>query len=89
MVKKYDMIKVLVREIIDIEQEITFMSQDNMRKAERIILPNEGELSKLEKNEETIIQIKDTLKGIKRLRNNVNAFYEMFKIIDKISEEEE
>ena len=84
MVKQDDMLKVIVREIVELQQEITFSSEDSMRKMERV----QTRLSNNNTNNENMIKfVKENDKKIKRTRKRLDIFHKIFEII--LEQEEE
>ena len=78
MVKQDDMLKVIVREIVELQQEITFSSEDSMRKMERV----QTRLSNNNTNNENMIKfVKENDKKIKRTRKRLDIFHKIFEII--------
>ena len=80
MVKKEDMIKVLLGEIIKLEDKITSLAEMSMRKLKRI----ENRLhSNNHRNEHHIKFVKENQEKITSTRSKLDIFYKMFKIIDE------
>tara|TARA_R100000655_G_scaffold105422_1_gene153609 strand:- start:316 stop:573 length:258 start_codon:yes stop_codon:yes gene_type:complete len=78
MVKKDDMVKLLVEEILDLNNKLLFASQDSMDKLERI----QTRLFNNNTNNENMIKfVKDNDKEIKNIRHKLNGFNKIFEII--------
>lgn len=78
MVKQDDMLKVIIREIVELQQELTFSAEDSMRKMERI----QTRLSNNNTNNEHQMEfVKENDKKIKRIRKRLDIFSKIFEII--------
>ena len=77
-VKKDDMVKVLVKEILDLNNKLLFASEDSMRKIERI----QTRLFNNNTNNENQIEfVKENDKKIKYIEKRLGIFYKIFEII--------
>tara|TARA_R100000742_G_C4258228_1_gene76088 strand:+ start:48 stop:305 length:258 start_codon:yes stop_codon:yes gene_type:complete len=77
-VKQNDMIELLVKEILDLNNQLVYRSQDNMYKMERM----QTRLSNNDTDNGFIIRFlkKNNIK-IKRIRHRLNIFNKIFEII--------
>ena len=86
MVKIDDMIKVLVKEILDLNNKLLFASEDSMRKLERI----QTRLFNNNTNNENQIEfVKENDKKIKHIKKRLSIFYKIFEIITEKGENSE
>tara|TARA_R110000824_G_scaffold7685_1_gene34674 strand:- start:3875 stop:4180 length:306 start_codon:yes stop_codon:yes gene_type:complete len=77
-VKQEDMVKVLAKEILDLNNKLLFASEDSMRKLERI----QTRLFNNNNNNENQIEfVKENDKKIKRIEKRLSIFYKIFEII--------
>ena len=86
MVKIDDMVKVLVKEILDLNNKLLFASEDSMRKLERI----QTRLFNNNTNNENQIEfVKENDKKIKHIEKRLSIFYKIFEIITEEGENSE
>ena len=72
------MVKVLAKEILDLNNKLLFASEDSMRKLERI----QTRLFNNNNNNENQIEfVKENDKKIKRIEKRLSIFYKIFEII--------
>ena len=85
-VKQDDMVKVIIKEIVELQQELTFSAEDSMRKMERI----QTRLSNNNTNNEHQMEfVKENDKKIKRIKKGLDIFHKIFEIILDKGEESE
>ena len=85
-VKQDDMVKVIIKEIVELQQELTFSAEDSMRKMERI----QTRLSNNNTNNEHQMEfVKENDKKIKRIKKRLDIFHKIFEIILDKGEESE
>ena len=78
MVKQDDMLKVIIKEIVELQQELTFSAEDSMRKMQRI----QTRLSNNNTNNEHQMEfVKENDKKIKRIKKRLDIFPKIFEII--------
>ena len=85
-VKQDDMVNVLIKEILKLNNKLLFASEDSMRKMERI----QTRLFNNNKNNENQIEfVKKNDKKIKRIRKRLSIFYKIFEIITEEGDKNE
>jgi ribosomal protein S7 len=85
-VKQEDMVKVLVKEILDLNNELLYASEDNIYKLQRL----QTRLSNNNTDNGFIMKfLKKNNKKIKRIKKRLSIFYKIFEIITEETEENE
>ena len=87
MVKQDDMIKVLVNEIIRLEQDLTFTAEDNMRRLNYISLPSK--MQNIFENKERLKMMEKDIIELGLIRHRLNIFYKIFEIITEEGDKNE
>ena len=86
MVNQDDMIKVIVKEILDLNNKLLFASEDSMRKMERI---QTRLFNKNTNNNNQIEFVKENDKKIKDIEKRLSIFYKIFEIITEEGDKNE
>ena len=86
MVKQDDMIKVIVKEILELNNKLLFASEDSMRKMERI---QTRLFNKNTNNNNQIEFVKENDKKIKDIEKRLSIFYKIFEIITEEGDKNE
>ena len=85
-VKEDDMIKVLVKEILDLNNKLLYASEDSMYKLQRL----QTRLSNNNTDNVFIMRfLKKNNKKIKRIKKRLTIFYKIFEIITEETKENE
>ena len=87
MVKQDDMIKVLVNEIIRLEQDLTFTAQEKMRRLNYISLPSK--MQNIFENKERLEKMEKDMVELQLIRHRLNIFYKIFEIITEEGDKNE
>ena len=86
MVNQDDMIKVIVKEILKLNNKLLFASEDSMRKMERI---QTRLFNKNTNNNNQIEFVKENDKKIKDIEKRLSIFYKIFEIITEEGDKNE
>ena len=86
MVNQDDMIKVIVKEILKLNNKLLFASEDSMRKMERI---QTRLFNKNTNNNNKIEFVKENDKKIKDIEKRLSIFYKIFEIITEEGDKNE
>ena len=93
MVKIDDMIKVLVKEILDLNQEILFKQQDNMKKMNVLSInspyKNTTTVHELLDNDKIIKSVKESMSALEPIKHRLKVFNKIFEIITEEGENSE
>tara|TARA_R110002020_G_scaffold159319_2_gene343037 strand:- start:32 stop:349 length:318 start_codon:yes stop_codon:yes gene_type:complete len=88
MVKQDDMVKVLVKEILELNQEILFEQQDNMKKVSSINSPYKNPtVHQLLDNDEIIKSVEESMSALEPIKHRLKVFNKIFEIILEEGEE--
>jgi len=86
MVNQDDMIKVIVKEILELNNKLLFASEDSIRKMERI---QTRLFNKNTNNNNQIKFVKENDKKIKDIEKKLSIFYKIFEIITEEGDKNE
>jgi hypothetical protein len=90
MVKQDDMIKVVVKEILDLNQEILFEQQDNMKKVNALNSPYKNPtVHELLDNDEIIKSVEESMSELEPIKHRLKVFNKIFEIITEEGENSE
>ena len=90
MVKQDDMIKVIVKEILDLNQEILFEQQDNMKKVNALNSPYKNPtVHELLDNDEIIKSVEESMSALEPIKHRLKVFNKIFEIIAEEGENSE
>ena len=83
MVKQDDMINVVVKEILKLNEKIIFEEQDNMNRMNRLSFKNETNPIQLENNNKIIKSVENSMSALEPIRRKLDIFNKIFEIIKK------
>ena len=83
MVKQDDMINVVVKEILKLNEKIIFEEQDNMNRMNRLSFKNETNPIQLENNNKIIKSVEKSMSALEPIRRKLDIFNKIFEIIKK------
>ena len=86
-VKQDDMVNVLIKEIIRLEQDLTFTAEDNMRRLNYISLPSK--MQNIFENKERLEKMEKDMVELQLIRHRLNIFYKIFEIITEEGDKNE
>ena len=83
MIKTDDMVKVLVKEILDLNNKLLFEHQDNMKKMNILYSPYKDTTTvhQLLGNDEIIKSVEESMSAFEPIKHRLNVFNKIFKII--------
>jgi hypothetical protein len=83
MVKQDDMIKVIVKEILDLNNKLLFEHQDNMKKMNVLYSPYKDTTTvhQLLGNDEIIKSVEESMSALEPIKHRLNVFNKIFEII--------
>ena len=83
MIKTDDMVKVLVKEILDLNNKLLFEHQDNMKKMNILYSPYKDTTTvhQLLGNDEIIKSVEESMSALEPIKHRLNVFNKIFKII--------
>ena len=89
MVKQDDMINVVVKEILKLNEKIIFEEQDNMNRMNRLSFKKDTNIIELENNDKIIESVEKSMSALEPIRHKLNVFNKIFEIITEEGEENE
>ena len=89
MVKQDDIVNVVVREILKLNEKILFEEQDNMNRMNRLSFKNETNPIQLENNNKIIKSVEKSMSALEPIRRKLDIFNKIFEIVLEQGEENE
>mgnify|MGYP003137140866 FL=1 len=88
-VKQDDIVNVVVREILKLNEKILFEEQDNMNRMNRLSFKKDTNIIELENNDKIIESVEKSMSALEPIRHKLNVFNKIFEIITEEGEENE
>jgi len=88
-VKQDDIINVVVKEILKLNEKILFEEQDNMNRMNRLSFKKDTNIIELENNDKIIESVEKSMSALEPIRHKLNVFNKIFEIITEEGEENE
>ena len=88
-VKQDDIVNVVVREILKLNEKILFEEQDNMNRMNRLSFKKDTNIIELENNDKIIESVEKSMSALEPIRRKLDIFNKIFEIVLEQGEENE
>lgn len=88
-VKQDDIINVVVKEILKLNEKILFEEQDNMDRMNRLSFKKDTNIIELENNNKIIKSVEKSMSSLEPIRQKLNVFNKIFEIITEEGDKNE